>query len=64
MNQKYYADYYANLLPPGKSSTKGIGKNAPSSTEMLGDIIVPSGKGKPTGILNVKLFYILDFITI
>lgn len=28
-NEKFYADYYANLLPPGKFSTKGVGKNAP-----------------------------------
>lgn len=44
MNEKFYADYYANLLPPGKYSTKGVGKTAPGSTELMGDIIVPSGK--------------------
>ena len=29
INDKYYADYYANLLPDGKHSTKGCGKTAP-----------------------------------
>ena len=29
VNEKVYADYYANLLPEGKKSTKGVGKNAP-----------------------------------
>lgn len=29
MNEKLYADYYANLLPDGKNSTKGVGKTAP-----------------------------------
>jgi poly [ADP-ribose] polymerase len=29
MNPKYHADYYANLLPEGKMSTKGIGRTFP-----------------------------------
>ena len=29
MNEKYSSDYYAANLPPGKSSTKGVGKTAP-----------------------------------
>jgi len=28
-NDKYYADYNANLLPAGKHSTRGYGKTAP-----------------------------------
>lgn len=30
MNLKYHADYNAGLLPAGKSSTKGVGRNAPN----------------------------------
>jgi hypothetical protein len=29
MNEKEHADYYASNLPPGKSSTKGMGKIVP-----------------------------------
>lgn len=53
INEKFYADYYANLLPPGKSSTKGVGKTAPEEFEMIGDIKVPTGEGKPQNIPNV-----------
>jgi hypothetical protein len=28
-NDKYNADYYASNLPPGKHSTRGLGRNAP-----------------------------------
>lgn len=30
MNEKLNADYYASNLPPGKLSTKGLGRNAPN----------------------------------
>lgn len=60
MNEKFYADYYANLLPPGKSSTKGVGKTAPEETEMIGDIIVPNGEGKPQNIPNVISIHNLE----
>jgi hypothetical protein len=55
MNEKYHADYYANLLPPGKHSTKGLGKTAPGSGTFIdgGKVYVPSGKGVPTNIPNV-----------
>ena len=43
MNEKTQADYYANLLPPGKSSTKGVGKTAPGSTETMNGVVVPTG---------------------
>ena len=43
MNEKYYADYYADLLPVGKSSTKGVGRTAPGSHQKLGDLTVPTG---------------------
>lgn len=54
-NEKYYADYYANLLPPGKMSTKGCGKTAPGGGKPLGDVFVPCGKGVNTGIANVSI---------
>ena len=57
MNEKFYADYYANLLPAGKSSTKGVGKTAPEDKEMIGDIIVPNGEGKTQNIPNSSLLY-------
>jgi len=40
------------LLPEGKKSTKGCGKNAPRAegNEMLGDVIVPCGEGVSTGL--------------
>lgn len=50
VNEKYYADYYANLLPPGKFSTKGCGKTAPGSGKYLGDVFVPCGVGANTNI--------------
>jgi hypothetical protein len=53
MNEKFYADYYASNLPPGKMSTKGMGKTEPESFEMVGDVKVPNGLGKPTNIPTV-----------
>ena len=43
VNEKLYADYYANLLPEGKQSTKGCGKTAPKEGKMLGEVLVPCG---------------------
>ena len=54
-NEKFYADYYANLLPPGKSSTKGCGKTAPPGGKYLGDVFVPCEKGTSTGVANVLI---------
>ena len=58
MNEKFYADYYANLLPPGKHSTKGVGKTAPGSGQFIedGKVYVPSGKGVSTNVANVYFF--------
>lgn len=56
-NQKFYADYYANLLPDNKHSTKGCGKNAPSEGQKLGDVYVPNGEGKPVNISQGSLLY-------
>lgn len=46
MNEKTQADPYASNLPPGKLSTKGVGKNFPpqSSYVDLDGIQVPLGK--------------------
>lgn len=46
MNEKLSADYYASNLPPGKFSTKGVGKTAPSPNNYVklgDDLIVPMG---------------------
>jgi poly [ADP-ribose] polymerase len=32
---KYAADYYASNLPPGMQSTKGVGRTAPKSGELI-----------------------------
>ena len=55
-NEKFYADYYANLLPPGKMSTKGCGKTAPTGGKYLGDVFVPCEHGGNTGVPNVLLY--------
>jgi poly [ADP-ribose] polymerase len=57
MNEKFYADYYANLLPEGKKSTKGCGKTAPhpGKNESIGDVLVPCGEGVATGLANVTI---------
>jgi len=58
MNEKKHADYYANLLPVGKSSTKGLGKTAPLSGKTVeGEVYVPMGKGDNTGINDSSLLY-------
>jgi poly [ADP-ribose] polymerase len=56
INEKYYADYYANLLPPGKLSTKGVGKSAPGGGKTLEDVFVPCGLPTNTNIANVSDF--------
>mmetsp|Transcript_52481 Transcript_52481/g.60021 ORF Transcript_52481/g.60021 Transcript_52481/m.60021 type:complete len:650 (-) Transcript_52481:186-2135(-) len=59
-NEKKRADFYADRLPKGKSSTKGVGKTAPSedSYVKLGkDIQVPVGKGEDTNIDDCSLMY-------
>lgn len=54
---KYSADYYANLLPENKHSTKGCGKTAPDGGENVGDVFVPNGIGKNTNISSSSLLY-------
>jgi hypothetical protein len=57
MNEKCHADYYANLLPPGKHSTKGCGKTAPQDGKMLGEVYVPCGEGGSTTFTATSLLY-------
>ena len=52
-NEKYAADYRADLLPKGTHSTKGLGKVAPDPKKVkkLEDgTIVPMGPSVNTGI--------------
>jgi poly [ADP-ribose] polymerase len=46
MNEKYAADYNASQLPPGKLSTKGLGRWAPDPSKWVkleDGLVVPSG---------------------
>lgn len=58
-NEKLFADYNAGSLPTGKSSTKGVGRNAPpeSSYINLGRSQVPIGKGVSTSTTGGTLLY-------
>ncbi|KAF8077042.1 hypothetical protein N665_1066s0004 [Sinapis alba] len=47
MNELLYSDYNADKLPPGKLSTKGVGKTAPNPSEaktLEDGVVVPLGK--------------------
>ncbi|OMJ75809.1 hypothetical protein SteCoe_24990 [Stentor coeruleus] len=57
-NEKLYADYNANLLPDGKHSTKGCGRNAPpeSSYIDLEGTKLPYGEGETVNV-NGSLLY-------
>ena len=49
MNDLKQADYNANKLPPGKHSTRGVGRSVPNPAEWvtLNDgLVVPCGKLK------------------
>ena len=50
---------YMDKPPPGKHSTKGIGKNKPLETEFekWGDVTVPCGRPVPSAISNTSLLY-------
>jgi hypothetical protein len=50
MNLKYSADYNAHNLPSVRQSTKGVGKYAPGSGQMIGDVFIPNGVLASTGI--------------
>ena len=53
-NDLLAADYEADQLPEGCHSTKGLGKIGPDESQMekLGDVSIPLGKPKDTGIVN------------
>ncbi|GBG92800.1 hypothetical protein CBR_g57225 [Chara braunii] len=54
------ADYNANKLPPGKLSTKGLGKVAPDPKDAIklpDGTVVPLGKGKDTNVDKGYLCY-------
>lgn len=56
----YFADYYADKLPPGTHSTKGCGKTAPHEDDYVTDHVgckIPLGEGKPTKIPQGSLLY-------
>ena len=59
MNEKIHADYYAGNLPPGKHSTKGMGRNGPdpANAEKLEDgVVVPMGPGEQTSTSCTLLY--------
>ncbi|CAK67664.1 unnamed protein product (macronuclear) [Paramecium tetraurelia] len=61
-NEKFYSDYYANNLPPGKHSTWGKGKTMPPPAQNIPfpgmpEVQVPIGKGAPSGVANTSLLY-------
>lgn len=64
MCEKFGADYYASNLPPGKSSTKGMGRTAPMEGNFVDDVWVPTGVGKPTGINHVQYVSYVDCFTV
>jgi poly [ADP-ribose] polymerase len=59
INEKFYADYNANNLPPNKHSTKGCGRTAPSITSYIDHqgTKVPIGKGETDSNFNGSLLY-------
>jgi poly [ADP-ribose] polymerase len=59
-NEKLHADYHAANLPPGKHSTKGCGRTAPSANgtkTVDGDVAVPMGKGENVNLQGGALLY-------
>ena len=60
MNEKYHADSYASNLPPGKSSTMGMGRTGPNPDNkvILPDgVVIPMGPGEPTNRPGCTLLY-------
>lgn len=57
MSDKLTADYSAHNLPEGYHSTRGVGKFAPKTGEMFGDVFVPNGVLVPTGTEGTSLMY-------
>lgn len=59
MSEKLQADAYANNLPPGKKSTKGVGRTFPPKTSYmdLDGVQVPLGKPESTNDQRLALQY-------
>nr|CAB3477137.1 unnamed protein product [Digitaria exilis] len=60
MNELVNADYYANNLPKGKLSTKGVGQKAPDLSESKttdDGVVVPLGKPKQEPSKRGSLLY-------
>lgn len=57
MNDKFTADYNAHNLPPGKNSTRGVGKYAPSEGEWQEKVWIPNGPLHDTLIQSASLLY-------
>ena len=60
MNEKMHSDFYANNLPKGKNSTKGVGRTAPNpkNAKKLDDgVVIPMGPGEKVNISGANLQY-------
>ncbi|XP_010456041.1 PREDICTED: poly [ADP-ribose] polymerase 2 isoform X1 [Camelina sativa] len=60
MNELLYSDYNADNLPPGKLSTKGVGKTAPNPSEaqtLEDGVVVPLGKPVESSSSKGMLLY-------
>ena len=57
MNEKFAADYYAGNLPPGKQSTKGVGRTAPSDGEYIEGVWAPNKSPVPISVGSTSLLY-------
>jgi poly [ADP-ribose] polymerase len=70
MNEKIHADYYAGNLPPGKSSTKGVGRTAPNpenAVKMDDGVVIPMGPGEQAALactLQYNEFIVYDIAQI
>lgn len=58
-NGKFQSDYYASNLPPGKQSTKGVGKTAPNPANYIdmNGVTIPMGPGEFSSTVNTCLLY-------
>ena len=60
MNEKLHSDYYAGNLPPGKNSTKGVGRTFPDPKNQIkldDGAIIPMGPGISENIPGSHLQY-------
>ena len=51
---------FVTKLPPGKHSTKGVGRTCPDPTEnkvLESGLIVPAGRGVPAPVTHTSLLY-------